>query len=195
MKELIKNKLYFMTMIAVGIVVIIVVLGAILNNGKASVDTKYILSKLEKSSELTTSKLTYEGFSHYKDEGIGILTRSDFYFQYTAIVRAGIDVKEVKVDSNSLTKTVTITIPKATILDVKIQADSIQYYNEGFALFNWDSKQDANKAQTLAEEDAKKKIADMGLLDMADNQAEALIKGLVQDLIPKDYSIKVKKSK
>lgn len=33
----------------------------------------------------------------------------------------------------------------------------------------------------------------MGILEMANDQAEALIKGLIQDVVPKDYEIKIKK--
>ena len=195
MKKILTNKLYTMATIAVGIVAVIVLIGLFFTNGKAKLDTKYIISKLEKESELTTAKLTYEGFSKYTDEGIEILTKADFYMQYKAEVRAGIDVKDIKVDVNEISNKVTLTIPKARILDVKIIPDSITYYNESFALFNWDAKEDANKAQKMAEEDAAKKIEEMGLLDMADAQAEALIKGLVQDIVPRDTKIEVKKEK
>ena len=54
------------------------------------------------------------------------------------------------------------------------------------------SKEDANKAQALAEENAKEELAKMGILKMADNQAESLIKGIIQDSIPNDYKIEVK---
>ena len=115
--------------------------------------------------------------------------------QYKAEVRAGIDVKDIKVETSEISNKVTLTIPKARVLDVKIIPDSITYFNESFALFNLDSKEDANKAQKMAEEDATKKIEEMGLLDMADAQAEALIKGLVQDIVPRDTKIEVKKAK
>ena len=42
-------------------------------------------------------------------------------------------------------------------------------------------------------EEAKKELAGMGILEMANDQAEALIKGLLQDVVPKDYEIKIKK--
>ena len=195
MKKILTNKLYTMATIAVGVVAVIVLIGLFFSNGKAKLDTKYIVSKLEKESELTTAKLTYEGFSKYTDEGIDILTKADFYMQYKAEVRAGIDVKDIKVETNALNNKVILTVPKARVLDVKIIPDSITYFNESFALFNWDSKEDANKAQKMAEEDATKKIEEMGLLDMADAQAEALIKGLVQDIVPRDTKIEVKKAK
>jgi hypothetical protein len=70
--------------------------------------------------------------------------------------------------------------------------NKIKYFDEKFSLFNVDAKEDANKANALAEEEAKKELAGMGILEMANEQAEALIKGLIQDVVPKNYEIKVK---
>lgn len=111
---------------------------------------------------------------------------------YEATARAGIDVKKIKIEQDKMGKTVWITIPKAEILDVKVNSNDITYYDEKFALYNFDSKEDSNKAIVKAEEDAKEKIGNMGILEMADTQAETLIKGLIQDSIPYNYEIKVK---
>ena len=194
-KDILKDKVVKIALIIVAILVLFLVITIVFKNSTASVDTTYIVSKLEKSSELTTSKLTYEGFSKYTDEGYSYINKQDFFMQYKAEVRAGIDTTEVKVDVNKIFNTITLTIPKAKILEVKILPESIQYFNEGFALFNIDSKQDAAEAQKLAEDDAKEKIANMGILEMADTQAEALIKGLIQDTIPDGYKLVIKKEK
>jgi len=148
---------------------------------------------LKKSSELTTAKLTYTGLSEYKDTGISFINRSDFIMVYQATARAGIDVKEILVNADKITKTVWITIPKAKILEVKVNMNSIKYFDEKFALLNVDYKEDANKATALAEEEAVKELEGMGILEMANEQAEALIKGLIQDLIPENYELKIKK--
>ena len=89
--------------------------------------------------------------SEYKDEGIMFINRSDFVMVYEATARVGIDVKKVKVDVNNLLKTVTVTIPKAEVLDVKVDMDSIKYFDTKFALLNVDYKEDANKATSIAE--------------------------------------------
>lgn len=180
------------------IISIVVILGIILLiilfcvNREEELDIKYIMGKLETASELTTAKLTYTGFAKYKDGGISIINRSDFLMIYEATARAGIDVKKIKIEQDKIEKIVWITIPKAEILDVKVNSNDITYYDEKFALFNFDSKEDSNKAIVKAEEDAKEKIGNMGILEMADTQAETLIKGLIQDSIPNKYKIKIK---
>ena len=131
--------------------------------------------------------------SEYKDSGITFINKSDFIMVYEATARAGIDVKEIGVDADDINHIVWITIPKAKIQDVKVNMDSIKYFDEKFALLNVDYKEDANKATSMAEKEAFKEIEEMGVLEMADEQAEALITGLIQDVVPKNYEIKVKK--
>lgn len=161
-------------------------------NSEEEVDTSYIIAKLENSSELTTMKLNYTGMTEYKDSGIKIINRSDFVMVYDATARVGIDVKEIKVEVDNIKNIVWLTIPKARILDVKVDAGNIKYFDEKFALFNVDSKEDANKAIYLAEQGAYVELVEMGILEMADGQAETLLKGLLRDVVPKNYEIKVR---
>ena len=95
------------------------------------------------------------------------------------------------VQANDTLKKVTIRIPKAKILDVKVDQKNIKYYDKKFSLFNFDSLEDANKAVAKAETEAMKDIAKLGVLEMADNQAETLIRGLVEPLVPDEYEIVV----
>ena len=192
-QNILKNKVA--TMICL-VVIIVVVLAGILfltRNRTSEVDTTYLGAKLEKASELTTTKLKYNGFTKYTDTGVKVLNRSDFLIVYTATARAGIDVKDIKITSDKITKTVKVKLPKAKILDVKVDPSTIKYYDTKFALFNFDSREDANDAQALAEKKAKKELEGMGILESANEQAEVLIRGLLQESIPDDYELKFTK--
>lgn len=189
-KNLKKNK---NILIIIAVLVIICIVYLVFYNKKEDIDTTYIIAKLEKSSELTTAKLNYTGMSKYEDTGITFINKSDFIMVYEATARAGIDVKEIKVEADNINRIIWITIPKAKILETKVNMDSIKYFDEKFALLNVDYKEDANRATALAEKKAVEELASMGILEMADEQAEALIKGLIQDVIPKKYEIRVKK--
>lgn len=180
------------SLIGIGILITIIFISLIIILTKEKeVNDHFILLKLEEASELTTSKITFTGFHKYKDDGIKIINRSDFLMVYEATARIGIDMKEVEVNSNKITKTVYIEIPKATILDIKVDSNDIKYYDQGFSLFNTNSKDDNNKAVVEAEKKAIKEFSKSGVLEMANNQSETLIKGLIQDAIPKGYEIKV----
>lgn len=164
-----------------------------LYNGKAEVNSEYVNALLEKASELTSAKLNYTGMTEYKDTGIPIINKSDFIMVYEATARAGIDMKDVKVEVDDKKKIVRLSIPKAEVLDVKVKASSIKYFDEKFALLNVNEKEDSNRAIDLAEKAAEKEVRDMGVLEMADEQAEALIKGLLRDAVPDDYKFDIKR--
>lgn len=193
LKKIIKTKpLRTLCLILITSIILSIVLLCFYRS-KQELDTTYIISKLKKSGELTTAKLTYTGFSEFIDDGIIIINRSDFLMVYTATARAGVNVEDIDVEVNKITKTIVVTIPKATILDVNVDPSTIKYYDEGFALFNINAKEDSDRAQQLAEEQAREELANMGILEMADEQSETLIKGLLQDIIPEGYKLKIKK--
>lgn len=162
-------------------------------NGQEKVDTEMLINTLQEASELTTAKLNYTGMTKFEDKGVAFINKADFTMVYKATARIGIDVADVKVTADDTERIVYITIPKAEVQDVKVNASSIQYFDEKFALFNVDEKEDGNKAIALAEEEAKKEIDKMGGLDMADSQAATLIKGILANAIPDGYKIEVKK--
>ena len=164
-----------------------------LYNKTEKVDTEMLYNTLQEASELTTAKFNYSGVTKYEDSGVTFLTKADFTMVYKATARIGIDVEEIEVTADDAQKVVYIKIPKAKVLDVKVDTSSIQYFSEKFSLFNPDEKEDGNKAIALAEEEAWKEIESMGGLEMADNQAETLIRGILSKALPRDYRIEVKK--
>ena len=187
-----KPKAVIGVVVVLSIIIVLSVAIPIVNNSEATVDTEYMMTTLSKSSELTTAKLHYTGFTEFEDEGVIIWDRADFKMVYKATARVGINLNEVKITSDDIMKKINIQIPKAVIQDVKVDASSIKYYDEDFALFNLDEKEDANKAIALAEKKALEEAGNLGAMEMADNQAGALIKGLIAHLIPDDYTVEVK---
>lgn len=186
------------TIVIASLVLMVVIAAAIIITAnyqkEEEIDTSYIIAKLEKSSELITAKLKFTGMSEFKDAGIPFISKSDFIMVYDANAQAGIDVKEIDIDKNEATKEITISLPKAKVLSVSVDHNSIKYFDESFALFNLNEKEDANKANALAEEEAKKELAEMGILSMADEQAVTLVTGLMSDLDVKDYTVHVKQA-
>lgn len=161
---------------------------------KPVVTSEQINLMLAEASELTTAELNGKGFSEYTDDGIKYINGSNFFMTYEYIVRAGIDMEKVVTKIDEKNKIVTLTVPEAEIFDTKIKPETIKYYCENFAFFNFNSKEDANLAQKSAEDSAKENARETGILKMADNQAEKLIKGIIADAIPDEYEIKIKKA-
>lgn len=155
-------------------------------------DTTALNKLLLEASDLTTAKLQITNMTEYKDEGIKILNRSDFTMVYDATVWAGIDMEKVEIIPNDLTKVIQVNIPKATIQDAKVDSSTIKYFDEKFALFNVDEKEDANKAVVLAENSVKEEAIKTGILELADKQSATLIEGLLSKAIPEGYTLKAK---
>ena len=191
--KVLKNRVVMLVVVGIVVAIVLTAILVVSSGSGNKVDTTYISTQLEKASELITAKLHFTGMSEFQDEGTKFINKSDFTMVYEATANAGIDVKNVKIGADEENRVINITIPKATVISVKVNPASIRYFDEKFALFNNNQKEDSNKAIALAEEEAKKEVARMGVLEMADQQAEALIKGLVQDSIPRDYTIKIKR--
>ncbi len=180
--------------IIIGIVIIVVICMFIVFGvkRKADVDTTFLSQILTKSSELTTAKLKITGLSEYHDEGIYIFNRSDFTMCYTTTIRAGINLENVKINSDPIQKKIYITIPDAEIFEAKVEPNDLKFYGTGFALFNVNEKEDLSKALALAEKDAMEYAKNTGILEMANQQSETLIKGILANAIPKGYTMEVK---
>ena len=202
-KEVVKKNGYFSFVknlskkvkIIIGIIIILIItlFVAFGINRNPDVDTVFLKNVLTKSSELTTAKLKITGLSEYHDEGIYIFNRSDFTMCFTATIRAGINLENVKIDSDPIQKKIFIEIPNAEIFDAKVDPNDLRFYGTGFALFNVNEKEDLAKALSLAEEDAKKEASNTGILELANQQSETLIRGILSNTIPKGYTLEIKR--
>ena len=137
--------------------------------------------KLEKLGELSTAQMTYTGLYTVTEGKIPFLTQKGFSMVYTAQVRAGIDVSKMEIQVTE--KQVTVTLPPAEIQMLKVDPDSIQFYDEKHALFNWDKKTDVTSAIAIAESDTREKADTDGLLEQASQRAAYIVEGLLEGAV------------
>ena len=140
----------------------------------------FISEKLEAVSELTTAKLTYTGLVRYTEGNIPFLTKKEFNMLYRAGVRAGIDLSQANIDVTD--SEVKLTLPKAEIQEISVDADSIQFYDESFALFNGEKREDTVEALKVAEEDVRENGNMEDLMAEAQEQTEILLTGFLDEL-------------
>ncbi len=148
---------------------------------KLNVTVEYLESKLDKISELSAAKISVTGICSIEDGKIPLLTKKGYSMLYTGTITAGIDPSQIKItmDEND----VTVNIPKAVIQQVKVEPDSIQFYDEKKALFNWQDLGDPIDGMLVAESDLKKNPVSADLLTQADEQVEYIVRGLLEDLV------------
>lgn len=148
---------------------------------KMEVTVEYINKKLENLSELSAAKLSYTGICTVSEGKIPGLTKKGFSMIYEAMVTAGIDASEIDIDIQD--NSVTVKIPKSEIQVIKVDPNSIQFYDEKKALFNWTELGDSVNGIILAENDIKEKASTDELLERADSQVEYIVKGLLEDTL------------
>lgn len=186
------KKLVAFIAVALAAVTVLIYIRFFVYNDAPTLSADYVTAKLTEASELTTAKLVYTGIADYSDDGIPVLTKADFTMVYEATVRAGIDVTKIETKVDDEKRIVWLSVPSAEILDVKVHPDTIRYFNESITLFNPNEKEDSDKAQALAEQDAQTHASEMGILELANQQAETLVKGILEGCVL-DYEIKFKK--
>jgi hypothetical protein len=186
------------TVILIAVVVLLIMAGVWLKTflfGKSEpkITAEYITGKMEVASELNTAELTYTGIVRYEDGSIPWITQKGFTMKYTATVKAGIDFSKIKVDVNS--KNVIVTLPETEIQSVNVDSNSIDFYDQSYAIFNWSDKQDVATALQAAESDVISNANLDELKAKSEEQTEKLIRGLLQDTIGDRELIIEKKAK
>ena len=141
----------------------------------------FVSGKLEAVSELTTARLTYTGLIKYSEGKIPFLTRNSFSMIYTAKVRAGIDLGRAGIEIGE--EQVVITLPECEVQSIDIDEDSIEFYDEHWALFNRTEKDDVIDTISAAREDVQEKADLESLLKSADLQTRQLVTELLEDEI------------
>ncbi|MDY4041901.1 MAG: DUF4230 domain-containing protein [Collinsella sp.] len=140
-------------------------------------DTTTVTEQLVRVQELATAKLSYRGLVKYEEGDIDFINKKGFTMIYDAEVRAGVDLSKARVEVSG--KDVRVTLPAATVQSISIDPDSIQFYDEKFALFNWQNRTDAAEALKLAQENANAKVDASKLITEANDQAIEAVKALL----------------
>lgn len=150
----------------------------------------YINRKLENISSLSTAEMTYNGLYTISEGKIPFITKKGFSMLYTATVQAGIDASLIEIEITE--DKIIVSLPAAKIQKSWVDPDSIQFYDEKQALFNWTQKTDVTEAISAAETDVTEKADTDGLIERADQQAKYIIEGLLKGSVG-DREIVVKR--
>ncbi|MCH4184141.1 MAG: DUF4230 domain-containing protein [Eggerthellaceae bacterium] len=136
-----------------------------------------IQTELTECSDLATDQLNYRGLIHYASGSIPLIDQKEFNMVYNATVKAGVDLSQTTVTVEG--KTITVTLPQASIQSISIDPDSIEFYDQSFALTNWDNKMDTAQALSAAKDDVHDKVDQTTMLETAENHADDVVQNLL----------------
>nr|WP_242980708.1 DUF4230 domain-containing protein [Blautia argi] len=122
----------------------------------------------------------YRGLVRYSQGEITFLTKKEFTMIYDASVKAGVDLKQVQIDIKG--NNISVTLPKAEIQDITIDPGSLEFYDEKFALFNFQDREDTVEALQYAKEDITEHVENTDLLKTAEERAKTVITGLINSM-------------
>ncbi len=162
---------------AIALVIVGYLLASLQNKETITVSAVSIEERLSKCSDLTTARLDYRGLIRYSEGDIKYLTQKSFSMIYDATITAGIDLSQAAVTLDGTS--IKVVLPQPTIQSIVIDPDSLEFYDEKAALFNWTEKEDTQKAMSYAKEDASAKAEQVDLLTQASEQAESVVTNLL----------------
>ena len=166
--------------------------GWIVKQHEPKITSTMLGEKLQAVSDLTSAKVDYSGILTITEGDIPFITEKGFTMRYSAEVKAGIDVSEVDIEVKD--DEVEVTVPEADIQSVKVDPNSIVFYDRKMSLFNWNTNEDTVDAVKEAENDALAMINKKALKDEADKQIEEIYTAILKDAIG-ERELKITKSK
>ena len=166
----------FAILAAAAILILGMIAGRYLESSKKpELNTSAITAQISELSQLSTAELAYRGLVRYSQGEITFLTKKEFTMIYDANVKAGVDLGQVQVDIKGNKVSVTLQ-------DITIDPDSLEFYDEKFALFNFQDRQDTVEALQYAKEDVTKQAEKTDLLTTAEERAKTVITELVNSM-------------
>ena len=167
-------------------IVITLLIGAVIAAGgmyymhlkaQPAVEAKGLMERLEESSELTVIKNYYSGIVRFEEGSVPLITKNSFTMKYDAVIGAGFDLDKVSIEVTD--DQVIVTVPKAEILSVSIDPDSLEFYDNKTSLIKTDRKEATKKALQEAQKDAEANAGKKGVLEEADKRAGVIFKGIL----------------
>lgn len=150
-----------------------------------------IFERLVNSNELTTVKYNYSNVLSIKDnlkfKDINIpFTERVIILKYDGHIKAGVDLDKGKIKIHG--KTLTITLPNATILDNIINEEDIEVLNEKDNIFNPLENQEVFDALSKCKLEKETELLNSGFLTEVNNDTKVFIEDLFKSF---DFNVKV----
>ena len=151
-------------------------------NKEQQVTSATITQRLSTVAELSTAELEYNGLIKYQEGEIPLLTQTGYSMVYKATVKAGIkDISQTEVEVSDTE--VIVRLPEITVLDVSVDEDSVEFYDQKYALLNWTDQSDGVDAIKRAEDDVRENADIASLKQTASDQSVKVVEELLKDNI------------
>ena len=148
----------------------------------------YVQEQITAISELAVKKYEYRNAVKKEGEKVWLwgwtmpFSDTSLLATYDGVIKAGIDVKDIKISVNNNTRVITVTIPPSKILDHNIPQETINVLEVRNNLFNKITFNDYNKFIAAEKMEMEKVAIDHNLLTDADKEARQIIELFLKSL-------------
>lgn len=184
-----KNKI-LLILTAIVILAIVIDTSFVKHNEKNST---FIIEKVSKICELSTTTYRYSNIISFKEnkkfQDIKIpFTQKSFLIKYEGIIKAGIDIKKIKIIKNNK-QSIRIRLNKSKITQHFIDEKKIYVYDEKTSLFNKLMIKDVLNEISNEKEQVEKNLIEEGFLEEANKNAKIFLESFLKDLGYKNIEI------
>ena len=156
------------------------------------ITTTIVSRQLQTMQDLTTAKENDYGFEEFSEGNIAHVNKKKFTMFYSYEIRAGVDLAKAGIKVHDDTRTISITLPKATLQSVSVDPDSLRFFDEQTSLFNDAEVSDTAAALQDAKKTAANKATKSDLLKEADKQAKKVVQNAYAQIAKTDgYKVEV----
>lgn len=172
---------------------------AVYEEASKEVDIRVISAEIQEIGELATVEYLYTDAGKFEDPaklfGKEIpfsFTTKSFIAKWDGVIKAGIEIGQIKLEKDDTLKEIVVYMPKAQILSHEIDDTSIETLDEKNGLFNPIKIEDIREFDTVGKEEMEKRAIENGLLIKAQNNAEVIIERLVNNETVKELEYSVR---
>lgn len=154
--------------------------------------TTIVSRQLQTMQDLTTAKENDYGFEEFSEGNIAHVNKKKFTMFYSYEILAGVDLAKAEIKVHDDTRTISITLPKATLQSVSVDPDSLRFFDSESSLFNGNEVTDTAEALKHAKKSASDKASKSKLLQEADKQAKQIVEKAYSQIAKEEgYKVQV----
>ena len=163
------------------------IMGAVLTHQESEpvITADLLGQQLRDIQELSTVEYHYTNMGRFENQkdfyGWKVpFTTKSFIVAYDGVIKAGVDLSEMKIEVSG--KTITVTMPEAKVLSHEMDEESLEVYDETHNIFNPIEIEDYTQFTADQKESIEARALDNGLLTSAAQRAENIVRGLIEAL-------------
>ena len=163
------------------------IMGAVLTHQESEpvITADLLGQQLRDIQELSTVEYHYTNRGRFENQkdfyGWKVpFTTKSFIVAYDGVIKAGVDLSEMKIEVSG--KTITVTMPEAKVLSHEMDEESLEVYDETHNIFNPIEIEDYTQFTADQKESIEARALDNGLLTSAAQRAENTVRGLIEAL-------------